>query len=374
MRRPASSVSTRLRCARGRRAPRTRRRALRGVRRGGNAGRDGVAGRAPGRAARLDGDEILAGARSVVCLARRYQRPPDATKAARRRRRGHRPLRPRARLPPLPATSPAAPRGVHPYARCRRRTAIRVARARRSATTSRCSSGRGPRAPASGSWARTGMLIVPGVGLDGPARRGRDDAASSTPGEPMTERCGACTRCLDACPTRAFVAPFVLDPRRCVSYLTIEHKSADRPRSFARAMGEHLFGCDDCQTVCPFNAGTGARAPRCGRRRRPLRAPRAMVARAPRGPPSPRRRGAGAVSRGTPLKRAGRAGLARNAAIVLGNRGDTRALPAPSASRRPARRPHRPRGGRLGRLARSGADGRPARWRPAPAPLRAYSA
>jgi epoxyqueuosine reductase len=69
---------------------------------------------------------------------------------------------------------------------------------------------------------------------------------------PVTEHCGTCTRCLEACPTRAIVAPYQLDARRCISYLTIESPHAI-PVEFRRAMGNRIYGCDDCQLACPWN-------------------------------------------------------------------------------------------------------------------------
>jgi epoxyqueuosine reductase len=67
-----------------------------------------------------------------------------------------------------------------------------------------------------------------------------------------TEHCGTCTKCIDICPTAAIVAPYQLDARRCISYLTIEHKG-EIPVEFRRAMGNRIYGCDDCQLVCPWN-------------------------------------------------------------------------------------------------------------------------
>jgi len=275
-----------------------------------------------GARARLDGDAILAGAKSVVCLARRYQRPPveerddpETARAIARYARGrdyHGFLRQRVRRLASfirALGSPGQP--VHARPLCDDAPVLERAWAARAGL---------------GFVGKNGMLIVPGVGsmvlLGEVVTTLRLDD-----GQPMTERCGSCRRCLDACPTEAFVAPFVLDPRRCVSYLTIEHQS-EVAAELRPGVGGHLFGCDDCQTVCPFNAGASARAPLPGDDGDPF-APLERWSRLRLEQLLTLDEAAWeATSRGTPLKRAGRASLARNAALVLGNRGDPSALPA----------------------------------------------
>jgi epoxyqueuosine reductase len=133
--------------------------------------------------------------------------------------------------------------------------------------------------------------------------------------------CGTCRACLAACPTQAFAGPGLLDSRRCLSYLTIELKG-HVPEDLRREMNEWLFGCDICQEVCPWNR-------------------KFLPGREPALHPRPELAAIDLVEvlslseeeyrsrfRGTALLRARRRGLLRNAALILGNRGDTRALPA----------------------------------------------
>ena len=140
----------------------------------------------------------------------------------------------------------------------------------------------------------------------------------------VPDRCGACTRCLDACPTGAFTAPHVLDARRCISYLTIEHRGSI-PRELRPLIGGHVFGCDVCQDVCPWNI----KAARLGRGLTELDvfAPRAGVL-APDLVDLLGITSAGFRDRfaGSPVLRARRAGFVRNVAVALANVGNDRAI------------------------------------------------
>lgn len=141
------------------------------------------------------------------------------------------------------------------------------------------------------------------------------------PDEPERNRCGSCTRCLAACPTGAIKAPFQLDARLCISYLTIELKGPI-PIELRPAIGRRVFGCDDCLAVCPWN-----RFARQGRlmqahARPDLETPDLLELLALDEAGFKRR------FAGTPLLRAGRRGLLRNVCVALGNSGDPAALPA----------------------------------------------
>lgn len=131
---------------------------------------------------------------------------------------------------------------------------------------------------------------------------------------PELERCGSCRRCLDVCPTNAFPAPFRLDSRRCISYLTIEHKGHIAPE-LREGIGNRIFGCDDCLAVCPWNkfAETGREARLA--QRDDLAAP-SLAELARLDDDAFRTRFAG-----TPIKRTGRDRFIRNVLIAIGNSG-----------------------------------------------------
>jgi epoxyqueuosine reductase len=159
-----------------------------------------------------------------------------------------------------------------------------------------------------GSWLFLGVILT---SLDLPV-----DA-------PAPDRCGSCTRCIDACPTHAIVEPGKLDARLCIAYLTIE-KRGEIPEELRTPMGHHVFGCDICQDVCPWNNKAGNAPPT-----------RLEEFQAREGLYHPELRPLAQLSeegfrhqfRGSPVKRAKYAGLRRNVAIAMGNSGSREFVP-----------------------------------------------
>jgi len=154
-----------------------------------------------------------------------------------------------------------------------------------------------------GSWLFLGVILTSlELEPDAPADHG--------------QHCGTCRRCLDACPTEAFLAPHRIDARRCISYLTIEHEGPI-PGEFRSAMGNRIYGCDNCLVVCPWNRfADAAAANRAFLPRAELAAPRladllALDEAAFR-----------AMFAGSPIKRIGRSRMIRNCLIAAGNSGD----------------------------------------------------
>jgi epoxyqueuosine reductase len=139
------------------------------------------------------------------------------------------------------------------------------------------------------------------------------------PDLPAPDRCGSCTRCIDACPTDALIAPYQLDSNKCISYLTIEKRGAI-PEDLREGMGRHVFGCDICQDVCPWNR----KAPATG----------AAEFQAREGLVNPALEWFAEMSaeefrekfRGSPIRRTKRTGLRRNAATAMGNSGNRKFL------------------------------------------------
>ncbi|HKW17168.1 MAG TPA: tRNA epoxyqueuosine(34) reductase QueG [Terriglobales bacterium] len=156
-----------------------------------------------------------------------------------------------------------------------------------------------------GSWMFLGVIIT---------------SLELVPDLPAPDRCGTCTRCIEACPTQALIAPYQLDANKCISYLTIE-KRGTIPEELRAGMGQQVFGCDICQDVCPWNR----KAPHTDKPE--FQAREGLV--------NPALAWMGEISeeefrekfRGSPIKRAKPSGLRRNALIAIGNSGDRKLAP-----------------------------------------------
>jgi epoxyqueuosine reductase len=141
------------------------------------------------------------------------------------------------------------------------------------------------------------------------------------PDPPAQDQCGTCTLCLEACPTGAFVEPHVLDATRCLSYLTIEYRGSI-PEEHRDNVGNHIFGCDICQEVCPWNGAPKITSEAAWSSREELNLPRLLDLWRKKDEELAE------LIAGTPVTRAGLRGLRRNLAVALGNSGDAATLDA----------------------------------------------
>jgi epoxyqueuosine reductase len=148
--------------------------------------------------------------------------------------------------------------------------------------------------------------------------------AELAPDAPEQDHCGSCRACLDICPTQAFPAPYQLDARRCISYLTIEHEGHIAPE-FRAAMGNRIYGCDDCLAVCPWNKFAAAAQEAKLAAREDLKAPRISELLGLDDA------GFRALFRGSPVKRTGRDRFIRNVLIAAGNSGEPSLAPRAEA-------------------------------------------
>jgi epoxyqueuosine reductase len=146
------------------------------------------------------------------------------------------------------------------------------------------------------------------------------------PSEPTVDHCGSCSRCLDVCPTKAFPAPYQLDATRCISYLTIEHKGPI-PRDLRKAIGNRIYGCDDCLAVCPWNKFAHPTSHEALRGRGLFDAP--LLANLVALDDGQFRK----MFAGSPVKRIGRNRFIRNVLIAIGNSEDRSLRPCAEALR-----------------------------------------
>jgi epoxyqueuosine reductase len=173
--------------------------------------------------------------------------------------------------------------------------------------------------PRLGSWLFLGELLLT---LDLPPVAAISHPAAGHEQALPAGTCGGCSRCLDRCPTSALVAPYVIDARRCISYLTIELKGPI-PREIRPLIGNHVFGCDVCQQVCPWNRRFAPPAVEASFQPRPsLTAPQLLDLM------TLDEEGFRTRFARSPMERATRRGLLRNVAVALGNWGDAAAVPA----------------------------------------------